>query len=83
MVSLYEQIQESKRKGRRSDSFIKVEDQIDDTFFTGFNLNNYLAHSEGFVVKKIAEVPQEKMNQIKSLPKIQKFYSKVENMSGE
>ncbi len=81
MVSLYEQIQESKR--RRSDNFIKVEDQIDDTFFTGFNLNNYLAHSEGFVVKKIAEVPQEKMNQIKSLPKIQKLYSKVENMNVE
>lgn len=72
MVSLYDQIQESKRNGRKLDNFIKVEDQIDDTFFTGFNLNNYLANSEGFVCKKIAEVPQEKMNQIKNLPKIQK-----------
>ena len=53
LVSLYEQVQESKTR-RRLDSQIKAEDHIEDTRFAGFNINNYLAHSEEFIVKKIA-----------------------------
>lgn len=83
LISLHEQIQEGKRKRWEQDNPIKLDDHADDTHYPGFNLNVYLANSEEYIVKRLAEVPEEKMSQIKSMPAISKLYAKVENMSGE